>query len=235
MILEELEPSRKQVAFHTRSGRLLVQRAASGGLTLDFPLWPASATSCEPPAALVEAVGPGVISAYSIPELHGAQCLPCVRPPLYRPPTCFLLFLCRVPPCESPAQALDRIAPLVFTGAPYFLFEYATPEEVQALSPDLGAMTANVCATALTDDPTTDFVSRWFGPCSGIPEDPVTGSAHCTLAPFWGARLGKSKMSAKQVSPRGGELEVALDGERVLISGKCALFMKGSLYVPDSA
>ena len=124
---------------------------------------------------------------------------------------------------------------LVTAGAPYFLFEYATPEEVSALQPDLGAMTANVCATAVSGDAATDFVSRWFGPCSGIPEDPVTGSAHCTLAPFWGARLGKREMQAKQVSPRGGELEVALDGERVLISGKCALFMKGSIYVPDGS
>ena len=95
VILEELEPKRTQVAFHTRSGRLLVQRAASGGLTLDFPLWPASATSCEPPAALVEAVGPGVVSAYSIPELHGAMLPALHMNPSARPSFC-------APPCARP-------------------------------------------------------------------------------------------------------------------------------------
>ncbi len=64
-----------------------------------------------------------------------------------------------------------------------------------------------------------DFVSRYFAPGEGIDEDPVTGSAHCTLAPYWGARLGKARLVARQVSPRGGELEVSLSGDRVAIAG----------------
>ncbi len=74
-----------------------------------------------------------------------------------------------------------------------------------------------------------DFVSRFFAPAYGIPEDPVTGSAHTTLTPYWATRLGKKKLVAKQVSPRGGDLKCELRGDRVLISGQAVLFMKGEV------
>lgn len=74
-----------------------------------------------------------------------------------------------------------------------------------------------------------DFVSRFFAPAYGIPEDPVTGSAHTTLTPYWSNRLGKKKLVAKQVSPRGGDLKCELSGDRVLISGQAALYLKGEL------
>ena len=76
-----------------------------------------------------------------------------------------------------------------------------------------------------------DFVSRYFAPHAGIPEDPVTGSAHCTLTPYWADRLGKSQMAARQISARGGELTVALEGDRVLISGRVAPYLKGRIRV----
>ncbi len=76
-----------------------------------------------------------------------------------------------------------------------------------------------------------DFVSRFFVPKAGIAEDPVTGSAHCTLVPFWAERLGKSKLVAHQVSSRGGELHCEDRGDRVIISGRCTLFLTGSIHL----
>ena len=72
-----------------------------------------------------------------------------------------------------------------------------------------------------------DFVSRFFAPAKGVAEDPVTGSAHCALAPFWARRLEKTKLKARQVSPRGGDVTCEIAGERVILSGPCALYLKG--------
>lgn len=76
-----------------------------------------------------------------------------------------------------------------------------------------------------------DFVSRFFAPWAGINEDPVTGSAHCGLVPYWAERLGKTSFHARQLSHRGGELFCELQGERVLMSGYAVLFSKGELYL----
>ena len=86
-----------------------------------------------------------------------------------------------------------------------------------------------VIATAKGDE--VDFVSRFFAPNAGIPEDPVTGSAHCTLVPFWAEKLGKQTLHAKQLSPRGGELFCENKGERVAMSGYATLFMKAEIYL----
>jgi predicted PhzF superfamily epimerase YddE/YHI9 len=76
-----------------------------------------------------------------------------------------------------------------------------------------------------------DFVSRFFAPDAGIAEDPVTGSAHCTLAPYWSARLGKSTLHARQVSARGGELWCTLADDRVKIAGNAVTYLRGQLTV----
>jgi PhzF family phenazine biosynthesis protein len=76
-----------------------------------------------------------------------------------------------------------------------------------------------------------DFVSRFFAPDKGVPEDPVTGSAHCALVPYWAKRLGKKTLKARQVSPRGGNLFCTDDGERTFLSGPCALYLKGEITV----
>jgi predicted PhzF superfamily epimerase YddE/YHI9 len=76
-----------------------------------------------------------------------------------------------------------------------------------------------------------DFVSRFFAPAAGIPEDPVTGSSHCTLAPYWAARLGKSKLTAMQLSPRGGELQCELRADRVLIAGQVVEYLRGEIEI----
>jgi predicted PhzF superfamily epimerase YddE/YHI9 len=84
-----------------------------------------------------------------------------------------------------------------------------------------------VIVTAPGDD--CDFVSRFFGPRVGVPEDPVTGSAHCILVPYWAERLGKSTLHARQVSARGGELFCRLAGERVRIGGHATLYLEGTI------
>src|SRR5204863_7065838 len=76
-----------------------------------------------------------------------------------------------------------------------------------------------------------DFVSRFFAPSAGIDEDPVTGSAHSQLIPFWSEKLGKTSMEARQLSPRGGHLWVEQKGERVIMAGKCKFYMKGEILL----
>jgi predicted PhzF superfamily epimerase YddE/YHI9 len=76
-----------------------------------------------------------------------------------------------------------------------------------------------------------DFVSRFFAPAKGVPEDPVTGSSHCTLIPYWAKRLGKNWMHARQISARGGELWCEMRGDRVRISGHGVLFLEGEIEI----
>ena len=105
--------------------------------------------------------------------------------------------------------------------------------EVEALRPDIGAIARleayAIIATAPGDS--CDFVSRFFAPRAGVPEDPVTGSAHCTLVPYWSARLGKAKLRALQVSERSGELICELRGDRVMLSGQVAGYLRGEIRV----
>lgn len=119
-------------------------------------------------------------------------------------------------------------------GARYFLAVFADAAQVAALAPDTGRMGrafhANVIATA--PGTTCDFVSRFFAPASGVPEDPVTGSAHCTLAPYWAARLGKNLLLGRQISSRGGEVRCEVVGDRVRLSGTCVQYLQGTIEVP---
>ncbi|WP_224243049.1 PhzF family phenazine biosynthesis protein [Hyalangium gracile] len=105
--------------------------------------------------------------------------------------------------------------------------------EVRALRPDMARLAAldvfAVTATAPGTD--VDFVSRFFAPRVGVPEDPVTGSAHCSLVPYWAKRLGKARLMARQVSARGGELRCEEKGERVLIAGRAVLYLEGHITV----
>lgn len=105
---------------------------------------------------------------------------------------------------------------------------------VRGAIPDLVAVAASgtsLCITAAGPDrdPSVDFVSRYFAPAHGIPEDPVTGSAHCILTPYWAARLGRTTLRARQVSRRGGELTCALARDRTLIGGQARLVITGTL------
>ncbi len=113
------------------------------------------------------------------------------------------------------------------------LVELASEAEVRDLKPDLGLLTAlpvrGVIVTAAATTPGFDFVSRFFAPQSGVAEDPVTGSAHCVLGPFWRERLGKDAMLAYQASARGGLVKVEVRGDRVALSGKAVTVLRGEL------
>lgn len=110
---------------------------------------------------------------------------------------------------------------------------FQSAEDVLALRPDFDAFapldTFALIASAPGRD--SDFVSRFFCPKGGVPEDPVTGSAHCTLVPYWADRLGKTRLSARQVSARGGELTCELRGDRVGIAGTAVLYLRGEIEI----
>ena len=123
--------------------------------------------------------------------------------------------------------------PLELLAARDYLVVYESEEEVRALTPDMQALCGIDRFAVIVTAPgkKCDFVSRFFAPAKGVPEDPVTGSAHCTLTPYWAARLGKSSLHAFQVSGRGGELWLEDKGERVTISGHGALYLEGAIYI----
>jgi len=112
-----------------------------------------------------------------------------------------------------------------------FVVELATEAEVYNANPDFSRLAAHpkVVITARADKGSEfDFISRFFAPCIGINEDPVTGSAHCCLAPYWAAKLGKQEMLAYQASARGGIMKVKVNGDRVLMSGQAVTLIKGT-------
>jgi PhzF family phenazine biosynthesis protein len=129
--------------------------------------------------------------------------------------------------------ALGGPDPLEILAARDYLIRYETVEQVQALAPDMQALKKidrfAVIVTAPGKD--CDFVSRFFAPAKGVPEDPVTGSAHCTLVPYWAQELNKTSFHARQISQRGGEIFCRLAGDRVELAGQAALFLKGSIRV----
>lgn len=175
VILEMMDRRLEQIRFQTRSGLLTVAREGDC-LAMVFPSRPG--TPCDPPPALVEALG--------------------------------------VVPRET-LFARDYLAVL------------PSEAQVKAIQPDMYRLTAldglGVIVSARGDS--SDFVSRFFAPKAGVAEDPVTGSAHCTLIPYWADRLGKPCLHARQVSQRGGELFCELLGDQVKIAGKAVLYSEG--------
>jgi PhzF family phenazine biosynthesis protein len=118
-----------------------------------------------------------------------------------------------------------------------WLAVFDSEEAVASLAPDIRAIAAlpprNVIATAPGKPGSgVDFVSRMFAPKAGIDEDPVTGSAHCALAPYWAEKLDKGSFLARQVSPRGGTLRCRLDGGTVVVAGQAVLYLTGEISVP---
>jgi PhzF family phenazine biosynthesis protein len=190
VVMERLEPRRREVTFHSASGPLTVRREAaqpdvsadpSTRYTLNFPV-----RRCKPaalPAGLAEALG-----------AH---------------------------PVEVAHDGFNYVARM------------ADEQTVRRLAPDLDAIArlcdvAGVIVTAQGDG-LYDIVSRYFAPVKGIPEDPVTGGAHCALAHFWSERLGRTELRAWQASPRGGEIRLRLLGDRVELEGSCVFYMQGEL------
>jgi PhzF family phenazine biosynthesis protein len=144
-------------------------------------------------------------------------------------------------PSPSPpglAEALGAPPAEVRATVGNFLVVLESEQAVRDLAPDFAALARvvgkrGIIVTAKGGE--VDFVSRYFAPQFGIPEDPVTGSAHCTLAPYWGHVLGKTRMVAHQVSRRGGAIDCTLLGDRVSLAGHAVTYLTGTLEVPAHA
>jgi PhzF family phenazine biosynthesis protein len=179
VVMEQLQPGRTGVVFHSRSGPLPVARAGDGYI-MDFPARPSELV--DPPEGLAAALG--------------------------------------TVPAEVVADSRNYLALLRSAAA------------VRELAPDIAAVArlgrAGVIVTAAGDAP-YDFTSRYFAPAKGIPEDPVTGAAHCMLAPFWARRLGKTEFLAYQASQRGGEVRCGVAGDRVTLAGSCVFYLRGEI------
>lgn len=147
---------------------------------------------------------------------------------------------------SRPAAAVERpdgiarilgAEPVEFLKAAEYLAVFETSECVRSMKPDfeaiksLASRAGNHGVIVTAPDGEVDFVSRFFAPAAGIPEDPVTGAAHCTLVPYWSRRLGKTALHALQVSPRGGELFCEDSGDRVVIAGRAVKYLDGTIEV----
>lgn len=136
-------------------------------------------------------------------------------------------------PLDKLSQALGATPEKIFDSDEDLMAVLDNEKAVVDVQPDFAALEKLNCRgiiiTAQGDG--CDFVSRFFAPRVGIPEDPVTGSAHCVLIPYWAAILGKKELKALQVSKRGGELFCGLAGDRVKISGKAALYLEGTITI----
>jgi len=181
VVMERLEPERKQVVFHTASGPLTVNRVNTG-YVLDFPA--RRTDSVLPPPGLSGALG--------------------------------------VVPVEVLANAYNYMAVL------------SNEQASRALAPDLASIARldrpGVIVTS-PGDGAYDFVSRYFAPAKGIPEDPVTGAAHCMLAPYWAKRLGRTELRAFQASQRGGEILCRIADDRVELEGSCVFYLEGEVEI----
>jgi PhzF family phenazine biosynthesis protein len=181
VVMERLEPGRREAVFHTASGPLTVTRTKTG-YRMDFPARPSA------PAPVPQ----GLEAALGAPVL------------------------------EARVNAFNYLA----------LVESA--ELVRRLDPDMAAIKQmdrpGVIVTAPGEDG-YDFVSRYFAPAKGVPEDPVTGGAHCMLAPYWAERLGKTEFRAWQASRRGGEVVCRLKGDRVELEGPCVFYLEGTVEI----
>jgi PhzF family phenazine biosynthesis protein len=147
-------------------------------------------------------------------------------------------FPVRVPePIAAPAGLAEALGatPVEVLGNSFnYMAVLESAQAVRRLAPDMSAIARmdrpGIIVTAQGND-TYDFVSRYFAPAKGIPEDPVTGSAHCMLAPYWAKRLGKTALRAFQASRRGGEVNCRLAGDRVELAGNCVFYLEGEVEI----
>lgn len=140
----------------------------------------------------------------------------------------------------APAQLIDALGaePVEIRRGANWMAVFASEHTVRELAPDFRQLASLHPLGVIVTAPGSHahVVSRYFAPSFGIDEDPVTGSAHCDLAPYWCQRLGRDEFSAQQISARGGEMNVRLDAvtQRVFLEGQCALFLKGDINLPDT-
>ena len=130
-------------------------------------------------------------------------------------------------------DAFGIIPAETYRGKTDYLLLFSTQDEIERIEPDLNLIATVDARGVIVSAPgkKTDFVSRFFGPQSGINEDPVTGSAHTTLTPVWSEKLGKANLTAKQLSKRQGDLICELQGSRVRITGKAVTYMTGEIEI----
>lgn len=142
---------------------------------------------------------------------------------------------CPPPPPEKLIEGL-RAEPKEVHRSRDYMAVFDSEEDVRNLAPDFAKLLEldGLCIIATAPGEQVDFVSRVFVPAAGIDEDPVTGSAHCSLIPYWAKRLGKSSLHALQISPRGGELFCEDRGPRCTIAGSAVIYLKGTITVPDA-
>jgi predicted PhzF superfamily epimerase YddE/YHI9 len=136
-------------------------------------------------------------------------------------------------PCDPPDRLLEALglSPNEVLAADDYVAVFDSEATVRSISPDFTKLheldLRGVIVTAPDQD--VDFVSRFFAPKYGIPEDPVTGSAHCELAPYWLSKLKKERLKARQVSKRGGDIQCQMSGSRVILSGRAVTFMEAEI------
>ncbi|MEB3158235.1 MAG: PhzF family phenazine biosynthesis protein [Synechococcus sp.] len=141
-------------------------------------------------------------------------------------------------PCDTPAALVNALGatPLSCHRSVDWMAVFASESEIRALQPNLERLSQlegrGVIVTAPGDQ--ADVVSRFFAPKIGIAEDPVTGSAHCTLTPYWAEQLGQAQLEARQLSARGGTLHCCINGDRVLIGGRVIPFLSGMVEVLET-
>lgn len=181
VVMERLDPGRKQVVFHSASGPLTVTRT-DAGYVMNFPARPSDPVAI--PAGLTESLG--------------------------------------VVPTEVWLNAFNYMA---------VLENARTLREVHPDMPSIARIDRPGVIVTAPGDGAYDFVSRYFAPAKGIPEDPVTGAAHCMLTPYWAKRTGKTVFRAFQASRRGGEMICRLLGDRVELEGSCVFYLEGEVEV----
>jgi PhzF family phenazine biosynthesis protein len=181
VVMERLEPGRREVVFHSVSGPLKVNRTDAGYI-MNFPARPSE--------------------------------------PVATPP--------------GLAEALGVVPNKVFVNVFNYMVVLESAQILRDLAPDMAALArmdrSGVIVTA-PGDGIYDFISRYFAPAKGIPEDPVTGAAHCMLAPYWANQLGKTEFRAYQASRRGGEIVCRLVRGRVELEGACVFYLEGEVEI----
>jgi PhzF family phenazine biosynthesis protein len=145
-------------------------------------------------------------------------------------PSEFVAPSCKV---EEFSAALGKTPSFIGEGESFWLCELESESAVRKLEPSLSLIASmgktGLIVTAISDSEAEDFVSRVFAPCVGVPEDPVTGSAHCVLAPYWAQKLGKTKLVGYQASKRGGHVKLDFLGARTLLIGKAHTVLRGTI------
>lgn len=139
-----------------------------------------------------------------------------------------------VDPPGDLVMAIGQMPVETFKGKTDYMLVYESQQEIENMEPDMGRLIRTDARGVIVTAPgkEVDFVSRFFAPQVGVPEDPVTGSAHTSLTPYWSKRLNKSTLSATQLSKRKGELTLRLDGDRIKISGNAVTYLHGTIQIP---